>query len=56
VSHALVTDPIHLFDANAFHPARLALAGSDHLLGTLPVAGPVYWFTGNPVQHSTRWC
>jgi hypothetical protein len=49
VSHALVTDPIHVFDANIFHPARLTLAGSDHLLGTLPVAGPVYWLTGNPV-------
>src|SRR6185369_4243405 len=27
----------------------LTLAGSDHLLGTLPIAGPVYWLTGNPV-------
>ena len=49
VSHAVVTDPLHLFDANVFHPARLTLAGSDHLLGALPIAGPVYWLTGNPV-------
>lgn len=49
VSHAVVTDPLHVFDANVFHPAPLTLAGSDHLLGALPVAGPVYWLTGNPV-------
>jgi hypothetical protein len=49
ISRAIVRDPLHLFDANIFYPARLTLAGSDHLLGTLPVAGPVYWLTGNPV-------
>jgi hypothetical protein len=49
ISHAVVTDPLHIFDANIFYPARLTLAGSDHLFGTLPVAGPVYWLTGNPV-------
>jgi hypothetical protein len=49
VSHTVVRAPLRLFDANVFHPARLTLAGSDHLLGTLPVAGPVYWLTGNPV-------
>ena len=49
ISRAIVRDPLHLFDANIFYPARLTLAGSDHLLGTLPVAGPVYWLTGSPV-------
>jgi hypothetical protein len=49
VSRAVVRDPLRLFDANIFHPARLTLAGSDHLLGALPVAGPVYWLTHNPV-------
>lgn len=49
MARAVVRDPLHLFDANIFYPAPLTLAGSDHLLGTLPVAGPVYWLTGNPV-------
>ena len=49
VCRTIVRAPLHLFDANVFHPARLTLAGSDHLLGALPVAGPVYWLTGNPV-------
>jgi len=49
VCRTIVRAPLRLFDANVFYPARLTLAGSDHLLGTLPVAGPVYWLTGNPV-------
>ena len=49
VARTVVRDPLGIFDANVFHPAPLALAGSDHLLGTLPIAGPVYWLTGNPV-------
>jgi hypothetical protein len=49
VSRIALTAPQRLFDANIFHPARLTLAGSDHLLGTLPVAAPVYWLTGSPV-------
>jgi hypothetical protein len=49
VARAVVRDPLGIFDANVFHPAPLTLAGSDHLLGTLPIAGPVYWLTGNPV-------
>src|SRR5688572_10377525 len=35
-----------IFDANAFHPEPLALAYSEHMLGTLPVFAPVYWLTG----------
>jgi len=49
ISRAMLRDPLHLFDANIFYPARLTLAGSDHLLGTLPFAGPAYWLTGNPL-------
>jgi hypothetical protein len=49
VARAVVRDPLHLFGANIFYPAPLTLAGSDHLLGTLPIAGPVYWLTANPV-------
>lgn len=49
VARALARDPLGVFDANIFHPAPLSLAGSDHLLGTMPIAAPVYWATGNPV-------
>ena len=31
-AHALVTAPLHLFDANIFYPAQNALALSEHLL------------------------
>lgn len=34
--HALVTDPLHLFDANIFWPHALSLAYADNLLLLLP--------------------
>jgi hypothetical protein len=48
-AHALVTDPLHLFDANAFHPAPFSLAFSDHFLGHQPLFAPPYWASGNAV-------
>ncbi len=48
-AHALLTDPLHVFHANAFHPATASLAYSDHLLGHLPWFAPWYWATGNPI-------
>ena len=48
-SHALVTDPLHLFHANSFYPARWSLALSEHMLGNVPLFTPVYVATGNPV-------
>lgn len=43
--HALVTNPLHLWDANAFYPSSDSLAFSDSLLGYAPIAllggGPV---------------
>ncbi len=47
--HALTTDPLGLFDANIYYPARGVLAGSEHMLGHLPLFGPAYLLTGNPV-------
>jgi hypothetical protein len=47
--HALGTNPAGLLDANIFHPARWALARSEHALGTLPLFAPVYLATGNPI-------
>jgi hypothetical protein len=34
--HALLTNPLHLWDANAFYPERYSLAFSDSLLGYAP--------------------
>ncbi|MGH7894832.1 MAG: hypothetical protein ACREQL_09195, partial [Candidatus Binatia bacterium] len=47
--HALLTDPARLFHANAFHPAPWSLALSEHMLGNLPLFGPIYLATRNPV-------
>jgi len=46
---ALTRWPGRLFQANIFFPAPDALAFSDSLLGTLPLSGPVYALSGNPV-------
>ena len=38
VGHAILHDPLHVFDANAFYPHPLSLAFSDSLLGYGPAA------------------
>jgi len=38
VGHAMLHDPLHLFDSNAFYPHPLSLAFSDSLLGYGPTA------------------
>ena len=38
VGHAMLHDPLHIFDANAFYPHPLSLAFSDSLLGYGPTA------------------
>ncbi len=38
VGHAMLHDPLHLFDSNAFDPHPLSLAFSDSLLGYGPAA------------------
>jgi hypothetical protein len=48
VARALVTDPLHVFDANIFHPHRWTLAYSETNLGAGALAIPVYWATRNP--------
>jgi hypothetical protein len=48
-AHALRTAPLRLFDANIFAPNPDTLAYSENLLGSLPIAAPVLWLTGNPV-------
>jgi len=38
VGHAMLHDPLHIFDANVFYPHQLSLAFSDSLLGYGPAA------------------
>ena len=48
-AHALVTDPLNLFNANIFHPYPNTLAYSEHLLGIAIPAAPLFWATGNAI-------
>lgn len=48
VARTLVIDPIHVFDANIFHPHRGTLAYSEANLGSGLLALPVYWLTDSP--------
>ena len=47
--HALVRQPLSIFDANIYYPERLTLAYSENLIGSALVAAPVIWLTDNPV-------
>jgi hypothetical protein len=49
VAHQIVTDPLHLFDANIFYPDRYTLAYSDHLILQSLMGAPVAWSGGSPV-------
>jgi hypothetical protein len=48
VARTLILDPLHVFDANVFHPHRGTLAYSESNLGAGIVAIPMYWATRNP--------
>jgi hypothetical protein len=48
VARALVSDPLHVYDANIFYPHRGTLAYSENNLGAGALAVPVYWATRNP--------
>jgi hypothetical protein len=49
IAHALATNPLHLFDANIFHPAKGTLAYSDAMLLEGVVAAPFFWIGLSPV-------
>jgi hypothetical protein len=51
VGHALVHQPLHLFDANVFYPHKLSLAFSDSLLGY----GPAGLFGSGTVAALVRY-
>ncbi len=48
-AHALLRQPLHLFDANIFYPQRLTLAYSENVLGLAVFVAPLYWLTHNPI-------
>lgn len=48
--HSILTDPMHLFDANAFYPfVDNSLAFSEHLFANIFIALPIIAATNNPV-------
>ena len=49
LAHQIVQDPVHLFDANIFHPDRLTLAYSDHLFIPGIFVAPLFWLGLSPV-------
>ena len=48
VAHALPTQPLHLFDANIFHPDRFTLAYSEHLFVQGVMGAPLAWLGASP--------
>jgi hypothetical protein len=49
VHHALTHDPLGMFDANIFYPARDTLALGDHKLANQLLFAPAYALTGSPI-------
>ena len=43
IAHQLPRDPLHLFDANIFHPERNALAFSDAMIVPSLMVAPLVW-------------
>ncbi len=48
VSRTLLTNPLHVFDANIFYPHRGTLAYSESNIATGLLGVPMYWATHNP--------
>ncbi|HWP67175.1 MAG TPA: discoidin domain-containing protein, partial [Candidatus Limnocylindria bacterium] len=51
VARTLFSDPLHLFDAGIFYPARSTLAYGDHMIGEGILGLPIWLATGNPLLH-----
>src|SRR6187549_3428009 len=49
VQHQLPRDPVHLFDANIFYPAKDSLAFSEPLIVPAVMGAPLAWAGGSPV-------
>lgn len=48
-THALLAQPLRIFDANIYAPMPNTLAYSENALGSLPFAAPIIWATGDLV-------
>jgi hypothetical protein len=48
-THAFISQPLRIFDANIFHPYANTLAYSENLIGSAFFAAPVIWLTENLV-------
>ncbi len=51
-THALLTNPLQLFNANTFYPLQNSLALSEHMLPHVLIFAPVYLITNNPILAS----
>jgi hypothetical protein len=49
IEHKLPRDPMHLFQANIFYPAKDVLAFSEPLLVPAILGAPLAWLGGSPV-------
>lgn len=49
VAHQLPRDPMHLFDANIFYPAKDSLAFSEPLIAPAVLGAPLAWGGASPV-------
>jgi len=49
IQHALVTDPLHLYDANIFHPFAQTLAYTDANIPGALLAAPIDLLTNNAI-------
>lgn len=47
-AHALLHQPLHIFDANIFHPYARTLAYSENLIGAALLVAPVEWVVQDP--------
>jgi hypothetical protein len=48
-THAVIHQPLAIFDSNIYYPERRTLAYSESLLGSTIFAAPVLWASGNPL-------
>jgi hypothetical protein len=53
VSHQVLIDPRHLFDANIFYPAKATLTYSDSMILPALTAAPLLWFGVHPALAYT---
>jgi hypothetical protein len=49
IAHALATAPLHVFDANIFHPTTTTLAFSDATMLEGILGAPLFWLGAPPV-------